>query len=116
MNGNSKFNAPNCAVQVNSKDNKGMTQEGHPTAVGKRFGVSGAHTGDGYSTPPKDGAEAVKEVAGQGVAKLQIKLHVGAQLRYAGSDTALGVKAGSLASMRRDVSKLLNLRAAGAKD
>ncbi|HEV3045474.1 MAG TPA: hydantoinase B/oxoprolinase family protein [Roseiarcus sp.] len=47
------------------------------------------------------GAEAVKEVAGQGVAKSAIALHVSAQLRYAGSDTALGVKAGGLAAMRR---------------
>src|SRR2546423_2767844 len=61
MNGNSKFNAPNCAVQVNTKANKGMTQEGQPTAVAKRFGVSGAHTGNGYSTPPKDGSPAVPD-------------------------------------------------------
>ncbi|HLH50596.1 MAG TPA: hydantoinase/oxoprolinase family protein, partial [Roseiarcus sp.] len=47
------------------------------------------------------GAEAIKEVASQGVAKSAIKLNVGAQLRYAGSDAALGVKAGSLAAMRR---------------
>jgi 5-oxoprolinase (ATP-hydrolysing) len=47
------------------------------------------------------GAAAIEEVAGQGVAKSAIKPHVGAQLRYAGSDTALGVRAGSLAAMRR---------------
>src|SRR5947207_7476856 len=61
MNGNSKFNAPTCAVQVNTKANKGMTQEGQPTAVAKRFGVSGAQTGNGYSTPPKDGSPAVPD-------------------------------------------------------
>src|SRR5205085_10085877 len=61
MNGNSKFNGPNCAVQVNSKDNKGMTQEGQPTAVAKKFGVSGAHSGNGFSPQPKDGAEPIKD-------------------------------------------------------
>src|SRR5947209_16509081 len=61
MNGNSKFNAPNYAVQANTKANRGMTQEGQPTAVAKRFGVSGAHTGNGYSTPPKDGSAARSE-------------------------------------------------------
>ena len=61
MNGNSKFNGPTCAVQANTKANKGMTQEGKPTAVAKRFGVSGAHTGDNYSTPPKDGSAAVTD-------------------------------------------------------
>ena len=61
MNGNSKFNGPNCAVQVNSKDSRGMTQEGQPTAVAKKFGVSGAHTGNGFSPAPKDGAEQIKD-------------------------------------------------------
>jgi len=61
MNGNSKFNAPNCAVQVNSKDSKGMTQEGQPTAVARKFGVSGAHTGNGFSPAPKDGADPIKD-------------------------------------------------------
>src|SRR5256714_10201437 len=41
MNGNSKFNAPNCAVQANSRSSKGMTQEGKPTANARKFGVSG---------------------------------------------------------------------------
>jgi hypothetical protein len=48
-------------VQVNTKSNKGMTQEGQPTAVAKKFGVSGAHKGNNYSPPPKDGADAVKD-------------------------------------------------------
>jgi Flp pilus assembly protein TadG len=61
MNGNSKFNAPTCAVQANTKANRGMTQEGKPTAVAKRFGVSGAHTGTDYSPPPKDGSAAVAD-------------------------------------------------------
>jgi hypothetical protein len=61
MNGNSKFNAPNCAVQVNTKASKGMTQEGKPTATARKFGVSGAHTGNGYSPTPKDGAATVPD-------------------------------------------------------
>lgn len=61
MNGNAKFYAPTCAVQANTKANKGMTQEGKPTATAKRFGVSGAHTGEGYSTPPKDNSPAVPD-------------------------------------------------------
>jgi Flp pilus assembly protein TadG len=61
MNGNSKFSGPNCAVQVNSKDSKGMTQEGQPTAVARKFGVSGAHTGNGFSPAPKDGADPIKD-------------------------------------------------------
>jgi Flp pilus assembly protein TadG len=61
MNGNSKFNAPDCAVQANTSDNKGMTQEGKPTAVAQKFSVSGGHTGAGYSSPPKDGAATVAD-------------------------------------------------------
>ena len=61
MNGNAKFNAPNCAVQANTKSSKGMTQEGKPTAVARKFGVSGGHTGDGYSTPPKDSSPVVPD-------------------------------------------------------
>lgn len=61
LNGNAKFIAPECAVQANTRASKGMTQEGHPTAIARRFGVSGAHTGTGYSTPPKDGSDAVPD-------------------------------------------------------
>jgi hypothetical protein len=61
MNGNAKFNAPECAVQANTRANRGMTQEGKPTAVARKFGVTGAHTGTNYSTPPKDGSEAVPD-------------------------------------------------------
>jgi Flp pilus assembly protein TadG len=61
MNGNAKFNAPECAVQANTRDNKGMTQEGKPTAIARRFGVTGGHTGSNYSTPPKDGAAVVPD-------------------------------------------------------
>ncbi len=61
MNGNAKFNAPECAVQANTRANRGMTQEGKPTAKAKRFGVSGKHTGDNYSPRPRDGSEPVKD-------------------------------------------------------
>jgi 5-oxoprolinase (ATP-hydrolysing) len=47
------------------------------------------------------GAQTIKEVVGQGVTRADIALHVRAQLRYAGSDTALEVKSGSIAAMRR---------------
>ncbi len=61
MNGNAKFNAPDCAVQANTVDSKGMTQEGQPTAIAKKFGVTGGHTGTGYSTTPKDGSAAISD-------------------------------------------------------
>ncbi|HEY6027628.1 MAG TPA: hydantoinase B/oxoprolinase family protein, partial [Pseudolabrys sp.] len=51
------------------------------------------------------GKDAVKEVAGQGVPKAKIKLIVRAHIRYAGTDTALVVEAGSLASMQRAFEK-----------
>src|SRR5262249_5675722 len=54
QNGNSIFNAPDCAVQANTTSNSGMTQEGKPTAVARKFGVSGGHTGTNYSTQPVD--------------------------------------------------------------
>jgi len=41
-----------------------------------------------------------KEVAGQGVPAKVIKVHVRAHIRYAGTDTALVVRAGSLAAMK----------------
>jgi 5-oxoprolinase (ATP-hydrolysing) len=44
---------------------------------------------------------AAKEVAGQGVPAGKIKTHQRAHIRYAGTDTALTVKAGSLAAMRK---------------
>jgi 5-oxoprolinase (ATP-hydrolysing) len=49
----------------------------------------------------KLGEEALNEVAGQGVARSAVKLHVTGQLRYLGSDTALGVRSGDLNAMRR---------------
>jgi 5-oxoprolinase (ATP-hydrolysing) len=47
------------------------------------------------------GGAAKKEVAGQGVAAATIKVIVRAHIRYAGTDTALVVKAGSLVAMKR---------------
>jgi len=43
---------------------------------------------------------AIAEVAAQGVAAKTIKLHVRAHIRYAGTDTALAVEAGSLRTMK----------------
>jgi 5-oxoprolinase (ATP-hydrolysing) len=47
------------------------------------------------------GGVAKKEVAGQGVPAAKIKVIVRAHIRYAGTDTALVVKAGSPAAMKR---------------
>jgi 5-oxoprolinase (ATP-hydrolysing) len=47
------------------------------------------------------GAEARREVAGQGVAPSDIATHVRAHVRYAGTDTALVVSCGSLAEMKK---------------
>ena len=53
--------------------------------------------------PPRPfGDEAIAEVESQGVARADIALHVRAQLRYAGSDTALEVKSASAEAMRRE--------------
>ncbi|HET9715466.1 MAG TPA: hydantoinase B/oxoprolinase family protein [Pseudolabrys sp.] len=50
--------------------------------------------------------KAVKsEVAGQGVAANKIKVHIRAHIRYAGTDTALVVPAGSGAAMKRAFEK-----------
>jgi 5-oxoprolinase (ATP-hydrolysing) len=45
------------------------------------------------------------EVAGQGVPKKDLRVHVRAHIRYAGTDTALVVKAGSLAAMKSGFEK-----------
>ncbi|HEX4554792.1 MAG TPA: hydantoinase B/oxoprolinase family protein [Xanthobacteraceae bacterium] len=47
------------------------------------------------------GAEARREVAGQGVAPSDIATHVRAHVRYAGTDTALVVPFGTLAEMKK---------------
>ena len=51
------------------------------------------------------GKEARNEVAGQGVPAAKIKIFVRAHIRYAGTDTALVVAAGSLAAMKRAFEK-----------
>ena len=61
QNGNSVFNAPDCAVQANTTSRSGMTQEGKPNAVAKRFAVGGGHTGSNYSTPPADNSPKIAD-------------------------------------------------------
>jgi 5-oxoprolinase (ATP-hydrolysing) len=51
------------------------------------------------------GREAKTEVAGQGVPAAKIKIFVRAHIRYAGTDTALEVAAGSAAAMQRAFEK-----------
>ena len=51
------------------------------------------------------GREAKAEVAGQGVPVAKIKIFVRAHIRYAGTDTALVVPAGSAAAMQRAFEK-----------
>jgi 5-oxoprolinase (ATP-hydrolysing) len=51
------------------------------------------------------GREAKTEVAGQGVPSAKIKVFVRAHIRYAGTDTALVVAAGSAAAMQRAFEK-----------
>ena len=51
------------------------------------------------------GREAKTEVAGQGVPTAKIKIFVRAHIRYAGTDTALEVAAGSAAAMQRAFEK-----------
>ncbi|RFB78816.1 hydantoinase B/oxoprolinase family protein [Methylovirgula sp. 4M-Z18] len=50
-------------------------------------------------------AETLKEVASQGVAKSDVTLHVSAHIRYAGTDTPIVVKAGSLEAMKKAFEK-----------
>jgi 5-oxoprolinase (ATP-hydrolysing) len=73
-----------------------------------------AHRSQGVEAPLSDealaglaplierlGAEAAREVEGQGVARAAIKLRTTAQLRYAGSDTTLEIDWRAAAPMRR---------------
>jgi len=53
------------------------------------------------NTATRLGRETKAEVAGQGVPAAKIKVIVRAHIRYAGTDTALIVNAGSLAAMKR---------------
>ena len=54
--------------------------------------------------------DAVAEVAGQGVAKNKITLHVRAHIRYAGTDTPLIVSAGTFHPPLKTKSKLVSLQ------
>ncbi len=54
--------------------------------------------------------ETIAEVAGQGVAKNKIALHVRAHIRYAGTDTPLIVGAGTLRPPARGEVKLVSLQ------
>ncbi|HYC16392.1 MAG TPA: hydantoinase B/oxoprolinase family protein [Pseudolabrys sp.] len=58
----------------------------------------------------KLGKETKAEVAGQGVAAHKIKVYVRAHIRYAGTDTALVVAAGSLPAMKRAFEKVHRAR------
>jgi Flp pilus assembly protein TadG len=55
-----QFNA-GCAVQANTNSSSGMTEEGSPTAIATKFGVSGGHKGDTYSPPPADNSPAISD-------------------------------------------------------
>jgi 5-oxoprolinase (ATP-hydrolysing) len=73
-------------------------------AIEEPFGDKARKTLDGVAR--RLGREAVAEVAGQGVAKNKIVLHLRAHIRYAGTDTPLivdagrGTKLASLAKMK----------------
>ncbi|HEV2000355.1 MAG TPA: hydantoinase B/oxoprolinase family protein, partial [Xanthobacteraceae bacterium] len=68
-------------------------------AVEKPFGEDARASIEKLGT--RLGAEATKEVAGQGVAQADIAFFVRAHVRYAGTDTPLEVPAGPLAEMKR---------------
>jgi len=61
INGQPTFNAPDCAVQANSTDSKGMTQEGGAKVIAKKFGVSGGANVNNYSPPPVTNAPAIAD-------------------------------------------------------
>jgi len=84
------------------------------SAYGMGLADISAHRGQGVEEPLSEealarlaplvaelGEAASREVAGQGVAREAIRLRPRAQLRYAGSDTALEVEWRSLRTMRR---------------
>jgi len=85
------------------------------SAYGMGLADIGAHRGQGVETDLSEkalkrlksllkrlGAEALREVAGQGVPRASIKTRERAQLRYSGSDTALEVEFADAAAMRRE--------------
>jgi Flp pilus assembly protein TadG len=60
INGNPKFNA-DCAVQANTSDFSGMTQEGKARVTAKRFNVNGRSKVSNYYPPPTEGAPKVAD-------------------------------------------------------
>jgi 5-oxoprolinase (ATP-hydrolysing) len=67
-------------------------------AIEEPFGAKSLATLN--KTAKRLSTEVSNEVAGQGVPRKDVKVHVRAHIRYAGTDTALVVKAGSLAAMK----------------
>lgn len=61
MNGTSRLVAPTCAVQINSSDASGLTQEGAPFAEVRRVRVHGGFTGIGYSSKPESAADVIAD-------------------------------------------------------
>lgn len=61
QNGGSTFDATNCAAQFNTTSASGMTQQGHPTARAKAFGVSGQAQGAGFNPPPTTGTPPIAD-------------------------------------------------------
>jgi 5-oxoprolinase (ATP-hydrolysing) len=67
-------------------------------AIEEKFGAQGKNAIDELGS--KLGADAAAEVEGQGVPRADITIHVRPHIRYAGTDTALEVPAGSLEEMK----------------
>jgi Putative Flp pilus-assembly TadE/G-like len=59
--GNATLNAINCAVQANSSNKTGMKMYGASKATASEFGVGGDYSGTGWSPPPVNGVEKVKD-------------------------------------------------------
>lgn len=61
VNGQPTFNAPDCAVQANSTDANGMTQEGSAHVVALKFGVTGGANVNNYSPAPVTGSSSIAD-------------------------------------------------------
>jgi Flp pilus assembly protein TadG len=60
INGNPEFNAE-CAVHANSKNGRGMTQEGRAPARSRKFSVAGGESTNNFSPPPAESAPQVDD-------------------------------------------------------
>ena len=60
VNGNPAFDAK-CAVQANSTDFSGMSQEGKALVKAKKFGVSGRNKTNNFSPAPQDGSTQIPD-------------------------------------------------------